>query len=304
MKSIDFSVIIPNLNGAKLLPNCLNSLLTAISKKSLSVSGQPTSKFETILVDNASTDNSIFLAKKIHPEIKIISNTKNLGFAKAINQGAGLARYPWIVPCNNDIKLNKNWFKIMSKAMETNPDISSFFGTIKNKSGASIESTGLKFSYSGKCLNCRIKKTKQQVIWGGNAGLIIYQKKVFQSLDGFDSDFFAYLEDVDFNLRLNKAGHRTLLVPTAISYHLGGATSQKFGNLRHQKTVQNWIYIIVKNYSLKQIFRNLPGIIEQRLRNLSGLLKNTPFLFWLPTLISIYGQVIINSPIMFAKRKK
>ena len=93
MKSIDFSVIIPNLNGAKLLPNCLNSLLTAISKKSLSVSGQPTSKFEIILVDNASTDNSVSLAKKIYPQIKIIKNPKNYGFAKAINQGILAAKH-------------------------------------------------------------------------------------------------------------------------------------------------------------------------------------------------------------------
>lgn len=313
MKSTNFSIIIPNLNGAKLLPVCFKSLILSIKKYS-SASTSPQSKFEIILVDNASTDNSISLAKKIYPKVKIIKNNKNIGFAKAINQGADLAKHNWIIPCNNDIKFHPQWFSRIIKTIQNNknPQIVTYFGTILNKTGDHIESVGLNYSYSGKCqninngkkINQTITQQPSKTIWGGNAGLIVYQKKIFQSLGGFDTDFFAYLEDVDFNLRLDKAGHQTILVPTAISYHSGGTTSQKLGNLRHQKTVQNWLYIIIKNYSLKQIWQNFPGIIEQRFRNLSGLLKNTLFLLWLPTTISIYGQVIINLPIMLVKRKQ
>ncbi|MBU3935349.1 glycosyltransferase family 2 protein [Patescibacteria group bacterium] len=295
MNSINFSIIIPNLNGAEFLPDCLNSLILAIKNC-------PQSKFEIILVDNASTDDSLNLAKKIYPQIKIIRNPKNFGFAKAINQGSKLAKYSWIVPCNNDIKLAPNWFKIMSQTIKNNSNISAFFGTIKNRSGDKIESTGLKFFNSGKAKNIQAKQSKPKTIWGGNGALIIYQKNIFRSLGGFDPDFFAYLEDVDFNLRLNQTKHLTLLVPSAVSFHLGGGTSQKFNNLRQVKTVQNWIYIIIKNYSAKQIWQNLPGIIEQRFRNLSYLLKNTPFFLWIPTLISVYGQIIIKIPVMLKKR--
>jgi len=295
MNSINFSIIIPNLNGADFLPNCLNSLLVTIKNC-------PYSKFEIILIDNASTDNSLTLAKKIYPQIKIIRNPKNFGFAKAINQGAKLAEYSWIVPCNNDIKLAPNWFKIMSQAIKNNSNTSAFFGTIKNHNGHKIESTGLKFFNSGKAKNIQTKQNKTKTIWGGNGALIIYQKNIFISLGGFDSDFFAYLEDVDFNLRLNQNKYLTLLVPSAVSFHLGGGTSQKFNNLRQIKTVQNWIYLIVKNYSIKQVWQNLLGIIEQRLRNLSGLLKNTPILLWLPTLIYVYGQILFKLPTIIKKR--
>ncbi len=304
---MNFSIIIPNLNGANFLPACLNSLLTSISKV-------PKSKFEIILVDNASTDNSLSLAKQIYPQIKIIQNSKNFGFALAVNQGITLAKYPWVVPCNNDLRLAPDWFKLMSDQIKTNKNakITTFFGTVLNKTGDKIESTGLDFDYSGRCYNLKngqqtsldLKNKKPQIIWGANASLVVYKKNTINKIGMFDPDFFAYEEDVDLALRLHHLGYQTLWVPNALSYHLGGATSSKMGNFRNRMDTKNWIYIIIKNYSLKQIWQNLPGIIEQRLRNLSGLLKNTTFLLWLPTIISVYGQVIIKLPSMFIKRIK
>lgn len=306
---MNFSIIIPSLNGAKLLPTCLDSLIIAIKNC-------PQSKFEIILVDNASTDNSLILAKKIYSQIKIIKNPKNFGFAKAVNQGILLAKHPWVVPCNNDLRLDKNWFKLISahvRARRDSPKIATFFGTVLNKTGDKVESTGLNFDYSGKCTNINngkkfenwlFKIGTSHRIWGANASLVVYKKDIITKIGLFDPDFFAYEEDVDLALRLHNSGFQTLWVPDALSYHLGGATSSKMGNFRNRMDAKNWIYLIIKNYSLKQIWQNLPGLIEQRLRNLSGLLKNTPFLLWLPTVISVYGQVIIKLPTMLKKRKQ
>jgi GT2 family glycosyltransferase len=303
MKLTDFSIIIPNLNGAKLLSDCLNSLIPAIKNT-------PNSKFEIILVDNASTDNSLNLAKKIYPQIKIIKNLKNRGFAQAVNQGILSAKYPWIVPCNNDIKLDKNWFKLISQTINKHPKVITFFGTVLDKTGAKIESVGLRFNYSGQCQNLEngqlfnpsLLKEKAKLIWGANASLVVYKKDIISKIGMFDPDFFAYEEDVDLALRLHNLNYQTLWIPRALSYHLGGATSSQMGNFRNRHDAQNWIYLIVKNYSAKQLWQNLPGLLEQRLRNLSGLLKNTPFLLWLPTLISVYGQVIFKLPSMLKKR--
>ena len=304
MKSTNFSVIIPNFNGAELLSTCLKSL-----HQSLSLSK---SKIQIILIDNASTDNSLSRAKKIFPKIKVIKNPKNFGFAKAINQGIKIAQYPWIIPCNNDIKLHPQWFTHITKTIQNNkkPKVVTFFGTVLNKTGDYVESTGLEFNYSGKCKNINndrkfdksLTNQSPKVIWGGNASLIVYNKNVIQKIGLFDPDFFAYEEDVDLALRLHHLGYKTLWVPPAVSYHFGGATSDKMGNFRNRHDAKNWIYVILKNYSSKQILQNLPGIIEQRLRNLSGLLKNTPFFLWIPTVIHTYTQVIINLPKMLKKR--
>jgi len=343
----NFSIIIPNLNGAKFLSSCLNSLLTPLKLDKIK-------NFEIILVDNASTDNSILEFKKIftscHCErsvaisskpnppftfptgsphhsvprddtFTIIKNNRNLGFAKAVNQGILKAKYNYVVICNNDLTVDKNWFKHISLAIKTNkdPKVITFFGTVLNKNGTRIESRGLEFFYCGKALNIdnnkKIKnlklKIKNYLIWGSSASIVCYHKPTLLKIGMFDPDFFAYEEDVDLALRLHNLKYKTLFVPKAISYHIGGATSSKMGNFRHRMDAKNWFYIIIKNYSKKEILNNLFPIIDQRLRNLSGLTKQTIKIYKLRSiyilaisLITTYSQVILNLPKMLKKRKQ
>jgi len=259
---MNYSLIIPNYNGADFLPDCLNSIKNNQYKN-----------IEIILVDNASTDQSIALSKKIFPKIKIIKNKTNLGFAQAINQGIQESKYDWVIPCNNDIKLSPDWLKTMSSAISSHPQVSIFFGTVLNYDGTLIESTGLQFFPRGKCLNIRKKIDQPKIIWGANASLVIYNKKIIQKVGLFDPRFFAYEEDVDLALRLHHSGYKTLLVPSAVSSHLGGGTSRKMGYFRQMMDAKNWWLIILKNYSSKTIILNLFPILEERLRNLSGLIK-------------------------------
>jgi hypothetical protein len=76
------------------------------------------------------------------------------------------------------------------------------------------------------------------------------------------------------------------------------------GNFRHRMDAKNWIYIIAKNYSKNEFWQNFFPIIEQRLRNLSGLIKNTPLKDIPKDFIKTYGEVIINIPKMIQKRKQ
>jgi len=277
------TIIIPNLNGEDFLPACLESLKTAIDKAKINI--------EIILVDNASSDTSpeIFTSfcQKNKINHQLISLKKNFGFAGAVNRGVEVAKYDWVLICNNDLKIDKNWFLFISDIIKNNsdPKLATITGTVLNYNGTKFESQGLKFYYSGKCDNisngkefykiedCSLKIKK---IWGASAALTLYNKNILSKVGGFDEDFFAYEEDVDLSLRLHNLGYITLYIPEALSYHLGGATSSRMGNFRHRMDAKNWIYIILKNYSKKEIVSNLFPIIEQRLRNLSGLIKNTP----------------------------
>lgn len=313
--SINFSVIIPNYNGAKFIPNCLNSLISAIKKC-------PQSKFELIFVDNGSTDNSLKIAKDITTNLStkyLILNT-NYGFAGAVNRGINQAKYPWVVILNNDLTMEPNWFWLISTAIKNNkdPQITTFFGTVLNIDGTKFESQGLDFKIHGKCLNIsngkpflksKIMNLKPSTVWGASASLIVYQKNIIQKIGMFDSDFFAYEEDVDVSLRLNNLGYKTLYLPTAISYHLGGGTSNRMGNFRSRMDAKNWIFLIIKNYSTKDLLSHIFSIKIERFRNLSGLIKTTInkykllSIFYLPyDLIRTYGEVIIKLPKMFKKR--
>ncbi len=316
---INFSVVIPNYNGADFLPDCLNNLTAAIQNC-------PQSNFEIIIVDNASTDKSISLAQKIlieksrHLSSKIFHLKSNTGFAAAVNHGINQAKYSWVVILNNDLIIEKDWFKIIFPKIKNrkNDQEATFFGTILNSNGTIFESQGFEYDYSGKCSNIsngqkfdkqKLLSFNEKLIWGAPAALVIYQKEVIKKIGLFDEDFFAYEEDVDLSFRLHKLGYKTVYIPTALSYHLGGGTSNKMGNLRYRMDTRNWFYILIKNYSLKDFLLNLPSIFIQRLSNLYVLIKKTfeiyhlKSFFYLPLeIIKIYGGIIINIPKMLQKR--
>ncbi len=315
----NFSLIIPNYNGSKFILDCLQSIKIAVNNC-------PQSKFEIIIVDNGSTDNSLFIIESFFQKNKLINLTSkiyhltsNLGFAYAVNQGINQSKYDYVVLINNDITLKSDWFKLISKSISENKNskIASYFGTILNKTGDKYESQGLKFFPSGKCLNisnnqpflkssltpCPVKGRVEEgfLIWAGSGALIAYQKEILQKIGNFDSDFFAYLEDVDVALRLNQFGYHTLYLPRAISYHLGGGTSNNMNNLRYRMDVRNWFYLIIKNYSAKDFWLNFFSILIERLRNLFCLIKKSIPIYqiksiWLipKDVFQIYFEVVKN----------
>ncbi|MFA6185126.1 MAG: glycosyltransferase family 2 protein [Candidatus Shapirobacteria bacterium] len=297
----NFSIIIPNYNGASFLTNCLNSLKQAIDNC-------PNSEFEIILIDNNSKDDSLKIFEIIIPKnfnYRILLNSKNYGFASAVNQGIEKAKYEYVVLLNNDLTMEPNWFQLISKTIKKNknPKIATFFGTVLNKEGTKFESQGLKFFYSGKCQNIsnRDKFTpslsKEGVggglVWGASAAFIVYNKKILKQIGLFDSDFFAYLEDVDLSLRLHNLNYQTFYIPKAISYHFGGGTSKTMKNIRSRLSYRNWFFIIIKNYSSKEFFTNFSNILIERCHNLSYFFKET---------ISVYKwKSIIIFPFDFIK---
>lgn len=251
------SIIIPNLNGAHFLNQLIPNLQKIVPKDS-----------EIIIVDNGSTDDShIYFSQFIS-----IRNSHNLGFAAAVNQGIKAAKNNYVLLLNNDIILDKNWFKNVTDAINENPQAACFCGTILNKAGDEVESQGVSFEWSGKCL--QNKQHPAGIVWGSSGAAVVYKKDILSSIGLFDERYFAYIEDVDVAFRLHKNGYQTILVPQAIAYHLGGGTSNKMGNFRAKQTFKNWLYFIFKNYSLQQIVINSPAILVERLRNLSYLLKS------------------------------
>jgi GT2 family glycosyltransferase len=291
----NFSIIIPNFNGASFLADCFSSLLIAFKKTS-------NSQFEIILVDNASTDNSFDVIKIFQKKIKIkvIKLTTNTGFGQAVNRGAALAKFENLVICNNDLKLESNWFEKIDQTIKKNPQASSFYGLVLNKEGTKIESEGFKFYPFGRVDNINNGKPflkhksilNSHPIWGAPASLIVIKKNAYQKLNGFDDRFFAYIEDVDFCYRLAKMNFLTIYQPQAISYHLGGGTSSKMGNLRAKMTLRNWLFFIKKNYSLKDIVFNFPLLFLERIKNLKYFLLSTKPQYYLKDISQVVGDLI------------
>lgn len=321
-KALTFSVIIPNYNGASFLTDCLNSLIKAISNC-------PDSNFELIFVDNGSKDNSCqiftdFFQKNNLSNLRstIYHLQSNLGFATAVNIGIKKAKYKWVVLLNNDLTIKPNWFQLISVAIKENNNskIATFFGTVLTKDGTKFESQGLDFFYSGKCQNVSngqpflskdlALQSSKALVWGASAALVVYNKKIITKIGLFDQDFFAYEEDVDLALRLHNLGFKTLYVPQALSYHLGGGTSNKMKNIRSRSSFRNWFFIILKNYSKEEFNLNFKDIFIERFHNFSYFFRETIKIYKLKSfiifpfeLIKILIEILFKLPKMFKKRQ-
>jgi len=314
----NFSIIIPNYNGSEFITDCLHTLYQSIKL----CSGQ----FEIIIVDNASTDNSLDLIKDFFSQYRSTKlNTKiyqlkiNTGFAQAVNFGINHSQYDYVVICNNDLTLEKNWFQLISKTIENNKNskIATFFGTVLNKDGTKFESQGFKFDIVGRVKNISnhkpFKKSllkNNQIVWGTSAALVVYQKEIIKKIGLFDKTFFAYQEDVDLSLRLAKLQYKTLYTPSAICYHLGGGTSKLMKNIRSRLCFRNWFFIIIKNYSSKELFHNFFGILKERCRNLSFFFKETIVIYQFKSVyifpydfLKTIFEIFYYLPKMLKKRK-
>jgi len=297
-----FSIIIPNYNGKKFLESSLGSIFKQKGKI----------KKEVIVVDNGSADGSVeWLKRPTAPtfrgeKLKVIFNKKNLGFAKAVNQGIKQAKYDYLIVMNNDLKLEKNWLQIMEKAIKRwskKEKIGAYFGKVLDWEGKRLESAGLVYFSSGKAFNRGngepIKKRKynqEEVIWGGSASVIVYRKEALKKVGLFDPLFFAYLEDVDLALRLNASGFKTVFVPQALSYHKGGGTADLTSNLRYRLVARNWWFIILKHYSANYLFRHLPGIVLEQFKNFLKV-GNLSGMIW------VVRELVLKCPKLIKKRK-
>jgi GT2 family glycosyltransferase len=214
-------------------------------------------------------------------KFKSISLSANTGFAYAVNRGIEASVYEYVCVCNNDLTVHQTWFKNITSTISSNKNskITTFFGLVLNKDGTKVESRGLKFYPYGKAENIdngqayslpviasAARQSHPYLIWGASASIVVYHKLTLLKVGLFDERFFAYIEDVDLSYRLNKSGYKTLFVPDAKSFHLGGGTAGKNSFLRKKLTFINWLKFLKKNYATNELLINLPGIILERFR--------------------------------------
>lgn len=219
MKSI--SVIIPTYNGKHLLSLYLPYIYKALSHGSI------VETFEIIVIDDASTDDTIAFLIKEYPEIILLENKENMGFSKTINRGIFHAQHDLVLVLNNDMQLSESYFKIMISHFESNETLFGAFSAITDQQGNKIieaqKKPLLKRSAIHYTDNLNQNKTSKTLyLCGGNA--LIDRKKLL-SLNGFDTIYSPfYFEDFDLSLRAWKRGWECLYIPDTFCMHCHSAT--------------------------------------------------------------------------------
>ena len=249
------TVIIPNYNGLRFLKDCL----TALENQSMK-------DFETLVIDNASSDESVAYIRENFPNVNVMVMEKNLGFSGGVNVGIQSAKTPYVLLLNNDTEVDTHFVEEMVHAIEESPNIFSVSSKmIQFYDREKLDDAGDLYGILGWGFQRGIDApatsyTKKEEIFSACAGAAIYRKDVFEKIGYFDELHFAYLEDIDVGYRGKIAGYKNMYCPTAIVYHVGSGTSgSKYNSFKVKLAARNSVYLNYKNMpNIQLVINSLP----------------------------------------------
>jgi GT2 family glycosyltransferase len=251
------SVVIPNWNGRHLLERCLDAL-----------HAQTLQDIQIVVVDNGSTDGSVDWLAHHAPDVHVIANPTNRGFAAAINQGIRATNSPFVATLNNDTQPYPDWLATLLDTVQPHP---------RTGMGASkmlfahaphlINSTGIALDRAGIAWDRRSgepdahQDPRPTPVFGPCAGAALYRRTMLDQIGLFDEDFFAYLEDVDLAWRAQQAGWRCLYAPTATVLHHHSATGIEGSPFKSFHLGRNKVWLLLKNYPFRQLWAYAPLVV-------------------------------------------
>jgi GT2 family glycosyltransferase len=245
------AVVILNWNGLAFL----KMFLGVVIKYSLD------SDTIVCVADNGSTDGSVDWIAKNFSEVKLIKLDKNYGFAGGYNEALKQVDARYYVLLNSDIEVTENWLSPLVSFMDNNSDVASCQPKILsyyNKdhfehagaAGCFIDKYGYPFC-RGRVINKTEKDTGQydsqvNVFWTSGACMIV-KSEAWAKCGGFDTDFFAHMEEIDLCWRFQKAGYRVCYLPDSRIYHVGGGTLPYSSPFKTYLNFRNSLFLLYKN---------------------------------------------------------
>jgi GT2 family glycosyltransferase len=274
------SIIIVNFNAEKLILRCLQAVYETAGPL----------ECEVIVVDNASTDQSVQAVQQNYPQVKLIRNQENVGFAKANNQAAGVARGRYLLLLNSDAFVHAGTISTLVKYMVSNPDTGAASCRLVYEDGSlqrSCYSFPTPFTELWQTLwldrlfprspifgKFRMTywnyDTHRDVDWVMGA-VIILRREVVEQEGLFDEEYFMYSEEMDLCYRLKQAGWKVSFVPEATATHLWGGTSRQNKELAFIRLYKSRVLFFRKHYGpIMTVFYKLVLYLGSLVRVLGG----------------------------------
>lgn len=247
------AIVILNFNGRKHLETYLPSVCAHSGNHTI------------IVADNASTDDSVSYLMQHFPEVKLIQQNRNFGFAGGYNLALEelKGQFDYYLLLNSDVEVTENWIEPLHAFMEQNAQVAAVQPKIKswlNKD--SFEHAGASGGYidlhyfpfcRGRIFDSLEMDAAQYdydapVTWTSGAAMLI-RASLYHEVKGFDSDFFAHMEEIDLCLRLGNNGHQFYCVPSSTVYHLGGGTLGYESPKKVYLNFRNSLFMLMKNHA-------------------------------------------------------
>ena len=303
------SIVIPHWNNVDILSECLES-----------ISATDFDSVETIVVDNASTDNSVTLVRSNYPDIKLIENEKNYGYAGGCNIGAEAASGDYLIFLNNDTVQEKDWISNLIKTINSDDKIAAVQPKILNYydrnvfdyaggSGGHMDIYCFPFA-RGRIFSFQENdegqyNNKEKCFWSSGTCFMV-RRELFQKAGGFDKSFFAHMEEIDMCWRLYAMGFEVWVEPDSVVYHKNALTLPMYSHKKYYLNHRNSLLMLLGNYSIKNIFLiGIPRLILEKIacfysilmldwRHFTAILRS---LFW----IIFHPNVIMKKRKSFSK---
>ncbi len=255
-------VLVLNYNGRQWLEGCFSSLRATDYPN-----------YRVVLVDNASTDDSVAYTRAHFPEVAVFQTGANAGFSRAYNLAVAASDADYVVLLNNDVKVTPGWLRPQIAHLEAHPQLAAVQPRIRSMqqpeyfeyagaSGGFMDVYGFPF-LRGRVFDT-IEKDEGQyadivpVFWTSGAALTA-RRSAYLAVQGMDEDFVHHMEEIDMCWRWLLRGYDLAVVPAAIVYHHAGATISPHSYRKVYWNHRNSVFMLLKNYAGRSLWRYLPG---------------------------------------------
>ncbi|WP_276484173.1 glycosyltransferase family 2 protein [Paraflavitalea pollutisoli] len=255
------SIVILNWNGRKFLEQFMPSVqASTYANKHIAV------------IDNASSDDSVAFLQAHYPNVQIVHNSGNHGFAKGYNEGLRFVKGDYFILLNSDVEVTPGWIEPVIALMESDPTIGACQPKFRQyhqrelfeyagAAGGMLDYLGYPLARGRIFDLCEVDQGQYDdaipIFWAGGAALFI-RAAVYFELEGFDEYFFAHQEEIDLCWRLQLAGYQVYVCPQSVVYHVGGGTLPK-GNARKVfLNFRNNLIMMAKNMPVGEALWKIP----------------------------------------------
>jgi GT2 family glycosyltransferase len=210
--------------------------------------------FEIVLVDNASTDGSPEWVAAHHPDVRLLVNDNNLGFAEGNNVGFAAARGEFLVLLNNDTEAEPDFMQALVETARLDERVGMVAGVLvfAHRPGR-IASAGIRVGWDGVALDHLAGRLREDLPadpvegLGPSGGAALYRRVMLEEVGAFTPELFIYLEDVDLAWRGRLAGWRCLLAPGAVVRHIYSASAVQGSPFKSFQLARNRLLVLFLN---------------------------------------------------------
>jgi len=260
-------IAIVNFNGAAWLQKAVDAL-----------GRQTFEHFEAVIVDNASTDDSLTALTLPDARFSVLRLSSNLGFAAANNLAFRDCQTPWLATLNPDAFPEPDWLDQLRSGVARHPDVAMFGSTqIDATDRGTLDGCGDCYSVfgfpwrGGQGQPVSAAPADDIEVFAPCAAAALYRRDAYEAVGGFDERFFCYLEDVDLGFRLRLFGHCCVQLRRALVYHVGSALSGRDSAFTLFQSYRNRVWLIVKDVPFPLVLLMLPYHVGLCLRDILHL---------------------------------